>query len=85
MVMTPADVALPGDSRPRYDYRIFATEPGKIGGLEGGAAGSAAAATAAVARQAGAAAPPGACVRSVVGMAQCASGSWQACCEMLQG
>ncbi|GBF96219.1 hypothetical protein Rsub_08764 [Raphidocelis subcapitata] len=111
MVLTPAAVALPGDSRPRYDARIFAAPPGGGGGgggeADGGGAGagggggsvgdvalrsSGAAAGADGAAPAGGGAGPrpgavegGACVRAMVGAAQCASGSWAACCDAMEG
>ncbi|KAI8475020.1 MAG: hypothetical protein J3K34DRAFT_456463 [Monoraphidium minutum] len=74
MVMTPDDVALPGDTRPRYDSRIFAAPPPLPGG---GAEGSPAEEVEEDA------AAPGGCMRSMVGMAQCASGSWEACCDAM--
>jgi hypothetical protein len=87
LVLTPAAVALPGDSRPRYDSRIFSggggggtvTDGGSSSG--GGGGESSQGQPRAAAAQGEWAPPPGACMRSMTGAAQCASGSWSTCCE----
>jgi hypothetical protein len=96
MVATPDAIALPSDARPRHDARIFQQGAGAAAAaatreaglrLAGEGSGGGAAQGGAAGRPGGCGAGgcAGECVRSMVGMAQCASGAWGACCDAMAG